>query len=422
ACGMSAIYSPELAQQYLAEAIYVARAAGDRWSLCQILSYQASVGDYAGEPIAAIAAAQEGRDLADALGDRFFSRTCRFWLSVALSLQGDLAQGCQVARALVDKAEAAGDHTMTVFGHVCHAAALFLQGHAAAAQAAAQSAQATAATIGGFFEDTVYALFANAALVGGDAPAASLAAEEALRHTVPARELFIKGATPLAEAALADGDLVTARRWADDVVAVVPGWYQMQARTVRAFVAIAQGQPEQAERDAHEALAVAARTQAYTRVADTFECLARLAADDGNHQHAVRLLGAAEAARQRIGDFRFPMYQAGYDAVVAAAREALGQSDFNAAWAEGAALSVEEAIAYAQRGRGERKRPTSGWGSLTPTERDVVGLVREGLPNKDIAARLFISPRTVQSHLTHVYAKLGVASRMQLVQGAGRHT
>jgi DNA-binding CsgD family transcriptional regulator len=71
-------------------------------------------------------------------------------------------------------------------------------------------------------------------------------------------------------------------------------------------------------------------------------------------------------------------------------------------------------------GRGERKRPTSGWRSLTPIEHDVVRLVREGLGNKDIGARLFISPRTVQTHLTHVDAKLGLTSRVQLVQEAGR--
>jgi DNA-binding CsgD family transcriptional regulator len=94
---------------------------------------------------------------------------------------------------------------------------------------------------------------------------------------------------------------------------------------------------------------------------------------------------------------------------------------FAVTWADGSALSTGEAIRYAQRGRGARRRPVSGWESLTPTELDVVRLVTEGLPSKDIAARLFISPRTVQSHLTHVYAKLGVPSRVQLVQEAARH-
>jgi DNA-binding CsgD family transcriptional regulator len=158
------------------------------------------------------------------------------------------------------------------------------------------------------------------------------------------------------------------------------------------------------------------------RVADALECLARLAADGGNYRHAARLLGAADGIRQRMGHARFPMYQAGYDAAVVAVRATLGQNDFDAAWAEGAALSTEEAIAYAQRGRGERKRPINGWGSLTPMEQDVVNLVREGLGNKDIGARLFISPRTVQTHLTHVYAKLGISSRVQLVQETSRHS
>ena len=55
-------------------------------------------------------------------------------------------------------------------------------------------------------------------------------------------------------------------------------------------------------------------------------------------------------------------------------------------------------------------------------ENDVVCLVREGLGNKDIGARLFISPRTVQTHLTHVYAKLGISSRVQLVQESAQHS
>jgi len=78
-------------------------------------------------------------------------------------------------------------------------------------------------------------------------------------------------------------------------------------------------------------------------------------------------------------------------------------------------------LGYVQRGRGERKRPASGWASLTPTERGVVRLVSEGLTNKDIGTKLFVSPRTVQTHLTHVYTKLGLTSRVQLVQEAASH-
>jgi len=51
---------------------------------------------------------------------------------------------------------------------------------------------------------------------------------------------------------------------------------------------------------------------------------------------------------------------------------------------------------------------------------DVVRLVNEGLANKDVAAGLFISPRTVQAHLTHVYTKLGLTSRVQLAQEPAR--
>ncbi|MDT5223710.1 MAG: hypothetical protein QOG19_1117, partial [Mycobacterium sp.] len=422
ACGMGAVYDAEVAQPYFAEAIGLVRAAGDRWSLCQIASYQATVAVMAGEPVAARVAAENGRDLADALGDRFFSGNNRAWLGLALMMQGDLAEAERVSESLVQEAEAAGDMVMKVFGCLVHGVVLARQGRAAAAQTAAEAALAAAEGLGGVFEDTVYAILADAALAGGDAAAARQLCETAWRHTNPLREMFHRSVTPTAEAALACGDLAAARRWADDTVAVVPGWQQAVALTARAFVALAQGEPEQAERDAHESLTFAARTQGYLRVDDTLECLARLAADDGRLEYATRLLGAAETIRQRMGHARLPMYQPGYDAVVSSVRDVLENNDFDAAWSEGAALSTEEAVAYAQRGRGERRRAASGWGSLTPMEHDVVRLVREGLGNKDIGARLFISPRTVQTHLTHVYAKLGIASRVQLVQEASRHT
>ena len=150
-------------------------------------------------------------------------------------------------------------------------------------------------------------------------------------------------------------------------------------------------------------------------------CLATLAGEAGSHREAARLFGAAEAIRLRTSVVRFKIHAADFEASVAALRDTLGEKDFESAWAEGVALSTEEAIAYAQRGHGQRKRPTSGWASLTPTELEVVRLVSEGLTNNDIATRLFVSPRTVQTHLTHVYTKLGLTSRVQLVQEAARH-
>jgi DNA-binding CsgD family transcriptional regulator len=122
-----------------------------------------------------------------------------------------------------------------------------------------------------------------------------------------------------------------------------------------------------------------------------------------------------------MGSRRFKVFDSRHDAAVAELCTALGDNDFDEAWAEGASLSMEEAIAFVQRGRGERKRPATGWASLTPTELDVVRLVGEGLSNKDIAARLFVSPRTAESHLSHVYSKLGLSSRVQLAQEATRH-
>jgi DNA-binding NarL/FixJ family response regulator len=51
---------------------------------------------------------------------------------------------------------------------------------------------------------------------------------------------------------------------------------------------------------------------------------------------------------------------------------------------------------------------------LTAQETQIAGLVRQGMSNKDVAARLFISPRTVDFHLRNVYTKLGISSRTEL--------
>ncbi|ODR01466.1 LuxR family transcriptional regulator [Mycobacterium intermedium] len=421
ACGMLAYYDSELGQPYLTEAIEFARARGDRWRLCQLLAYQTSVSVYDGDLLAARAFGEEGREIADALGDRFTVASGGVWLCGTLAILGEFPRACAIIEEILGEVERSVDLTLQVYAHTVHANVLAFQGEADAAGVAAQAALVAAESVGGYFGDAVYAVLAHAAVAAGDTVVARQASQASWQQTDERRQAFLATFNPLAEAALAAGDLVAAREWADRTVALVPGGHQVRALTIRACVAAAQGDLDQAERDAHDALAVATRTQAFMRVPQTFECLARLTADAGNPHYATRLSGAAHAMRQRMAQRRFPMYEADYEATVTTLRQTLGATDFNSAWADGSALSVEEAIAYAQRGRGERRRPTSGWGSLTPTELDVVRLVREGLGNKEVGARLFISPRTVQSHLTHVYAKLGLESRVQLVQEAGQH-
>jgi predicted ATPase/class 3 adenylate cyclase/DNA-binding CsgD family transcriptional regulator len=421
ACGALTMYDPETSRTYLDEATDLAQACDDRRALCEIRLYQAVAGGIWGDPVSARAAAEECRDLGDALGDRFASWNSRVWLGIALYMLGDLDEARRVFLPLAEEGAATGNLIMTVFGNIGIARVHTYQGRPGAVRACGETALAAAAAMGGYLDDTTYAVMANAALAGGDGPAAREACEAGWRHTVPQRAVFSRSLNPMPEALLACGELVAARRWVDDTVAMVPGWHKMVAVMARAHIALVQGEPEQAERDAHHALAIAAQTHGFLRLPDIVEFLARLAAADGNHHNAARLFGAADAIRKQIGVVRFAVYQAGYDAAIESLRDALDDSVFDAAWVEGAALSTEEAIAYAQRGRGQRKRPPSGWESLTPTERDVVRLVSEGLTNKDIAARLFISPRTVQTHLTHVYTKLGLTSRVQLVQEAARH-
>lgn len=178
------------------------------------------------------------------------------------------------------------------------------------------------------------------------------------------------------------------------------------------------GDPDRAEDCLHEALVVTQHACLLPDACDVLEALAGAVADQQRFDETARLFGAAQSLRDMTGYARFPVRQAGHVSDVAHTRQALGTDRFATAWAEGAELSLDDAVAYAQRGRGRRKRPSHGWNSLTPTELQIVELVAQGLTNPQIGDRLFISRRTVQTHLSHVFTKLGVSTRAELAATA----
>jgi predicted ATPase/DNA-binding CsgD family transcriptional regulator len=153
---------------------------------------------------------------------------------------------------------------------------------------------------------------------------------------------------------------------------------------------------------------------------DGIELLGVLAAARERFPDATRLLAAADAARPRLQYLAagFTANRATAARTASQARHILGDDRFTEAWEQGHGLNLDDAVAYAARKGGGRKRPAAGWASLTPAEREVVRLVSEGLRNEAIARRLFIAPGTVKVHLSHIFAKLGVSTRAELAAQA----
>ena len=226
---------------------------------------------------------------------------------------------------------------------------------------------------------------------------------------------YVQAAVPLARFLVSAGDLAPVDALLVDARAsgTVLGspWVSATADHAAGLLAAARGEPDRAEDLHHSALAIHAEHGYALGIIDSLEALAVVAAGQESWAEATRLLAATARRREALG---YRHDRALVAPAEAAARAGLGDEAFETAWAEGEALTIEAAVTYASRARGERKRPSSGWASLTPTELDVARLAAEGLSNAEIGAKLFIAPGTAKVHLHHVYAKLNLANRAQL--------
>jgi predicted ATPase/DNA-binding CsgD family transcriptional regulator len=144
---------------------------------------------------------------------------------------------------------------------------------------------------------------------------------------------------------------------------------------------------------------------------------AGLAAKTGRPRLALRLAGALEAY-QDVNEFSMPVPIAEIvDRWLAPARAKAGAAT-GRLLAEGRRMSPEEAVGLALANEPDDAPPPGPRQTLTPRESEVASLVARGLTNRDIAAQLFLSVRTVEVHVDHILTKLGFRTRTQLAAWA----
>jgi len=187
------------------------------------------------------------------------------------------------------------------------------------------------------------------------------------------------------------------------------------------WVALLRGDLERAKALHKESLALSEERGAFRQLTlILLEGLACGAGAEGDAHRGARLFGATEALREAIGFPLEPALRRLEEPYLVGARSQLDESAWTEAWEEGRRMSVEAALEYALSEEESSTHTPSSAASkqpstppapehpagLTPREVEVLGLVAEGLTSAQVAHRLFLSPRTVEAHLTSIYHKL----------------
>jgi non-specific serine/threonine protein kinase len=183
---------------------------------------------------------------------------------------------------------------------------------------------------------------------------------------------------------------------------------------------------DQGEGYLKEALALNRELGNWAYVAYCLEGFAGLAGARGQGARAARLWGTVDALRISIGAPLPPEPRPYYERSMAAARTLLGEAAWEAAFAEGRAMSAEEATEYAlyEEVAHAAERPLAGGETsmtLTRREREVAVLVARGLSTRQIAQELVISERTVDKHVANLLKKLNLRSRNQVTARMAEH-
>jgi len=188
------------------------------------------------------------------------------------------------------------------------------------------------------------------------------------------------------------------------------------------WAALLQGDHEHAETFYEESLTLCKELGDKLVASKSLEGLACVAGITGEAERAARLFGAAEALLRVVGYQHPPEEVALREPYFPTARSRLDEAAWQAALAEGRAMSMEQAIAYAfseeeltsSASKRQSRRSTDEPPSLTRREKEVAALVAQGFTNGQIAKELYISERTVDHHVEKILKKLNLRSREQV--------
>ena len=201
------------------------------------------------------------------------------------------------------------------------------------------------------------------------------------------------------------------------------------------WAALLSGDRERAEGFFTRTLELGEELGAKSTVAESLEGMACAAAAKSQTTRSARLFGAARTLQNATVYQQALEQRALREPYLTAARAQLDEAAWEAAFAEGQAMTFEEAVEYALYAEepsvttlpstttdqsslsSAPKRPAR----LTPREIEVLGLVAAGMTNAQIAKELFVSIRTVETHITSIYHKLGVTSRAAATRFALEH-
>ena len=178
------------------------------------------------------------------------------------------------------------------------------------------------------------------------------------------------------------------------------------------------GDREEAEALAREAVACKQAVDDRNGLTMALETLASMAAERGAHERAAILLGLAQRVCDLSSLTLVELHRQQHERSVSIIIRDIGQKALDAAFARGRAMTIEEGVAFAvERTQPSRKAPpvkVAPHTGLTSRQFEIAQLVADDLTNRQIAARLFLSERTVETHIANILNKLGLGSRVQL--------